>query len=122
MDGALGLAKSASLGKAWDHFSCCRVSDIEKGWDMDPFAAGLQCLPLDTSFLEQQNINTKKLYETKNNCVHVQLEQILDPKDTEIKKKKKQLLLLRNLEQKQGVRSKGRVLHVPPALKAPKGR
>ena len=44
----------------------------------------LQCLHLDTPLLQQQN--TKKLYGTKNNCVHVQLGQILEPKDTEIKK------------------------------------
>ena len=36
----------------------------------------LQCLHLDTPLLEQQD--TKKLYGTKNNCVHVQLGQILD--------------------------------------------
>ena len=72
---------------------------------------------LDTPLLEQLNINTKKLDETKN-CVHVQLEQMLDPKRP--KKTKTQLPLLRSLEQKQGLRSKGRVLHVPPALKAPK--
>ena len=39
----------------------------------------LQCLHLDTPLLEQQN--TQKLYGTKNNCVHVQLGRILDPKD-----------------------------------------
>ena len=44
-----------------------------------PSAAVLQCLHLDTPLLEQLNINTKKLDETKN-CVHVQLEQMLDPK------------------------------------------
>ena len=40
----------------------------------------LQCLHLDTPLLQQQNI--KKLYWTKNECVHEQLGQILDPKDT----------------------------------------
>ena len=104
MDGARGLAKFASLGKAWDHFSCCRVSDTEKGWDMEPFAAGLQCLPLDTSLLEQQNINTKKLYETKNNCVHVQLEQMLDPKDTETNKQTKKPIAT---SEKPGAKARG---------------
>ena len=41
---------------------------IETGWDLGPFAAMLQCLHLDTRLPEQQN--TKKLYGTKNNCVH----------------------------------------------------
>ena len=113
MDGTLGSATFASLGKAWDHFSHCRVRDIGISWDVGPFAARLQCLHLDTPLLKQLNINTKKLDETKNNCVHVQLEQMLDPKDTETKKTKTQLPLLRSLEQKQGVRSKGRVLLVP---------
>ena len=47
---------------------------------LGPFAGVLQCLYLDTPLLQQQN--TKKLYGTKNNCVHVHLWQILDPKDT----------------------------------------
>ena len=38
----------------------------ERGWDLEPFAAGLQCVHLDTPLLEQQN--TKKLYVTTNNC------------------------------------------------------
>ena len=40
----------------------------------------LQSLHLDTPLLEQQN--TKELYGTKHNRMHVQLGQILDPKDT----------------------------------------
>ena len=39
----------------------------ETGWDLGPFAAGLQCLHLDTPLLQQQN--TKKLSGTKNNCM-----------------------------------------------------
>ena len=46
----------------------------------------LQCLHLDTPLLEQQD--TKKLFGTKNNCVHVQLGQILDKRD---QKKKKEI-------------------------------
>ena len=46
---------------------------VETSWDLGPFAA-----VLDTPLLKQQN--TKKLYGTKNNCVHAQLGQILDPK------------------------------------------
>ena len=38
----------------------------------------LQCLHLDKRLLEQQN--TKKLYGTKNSCVHVHLGQIMDNK------------------------------------------
>ena len=52
----------------------------ETGWDLGPFAAVLQCLHLDTPLLKQQN--TKRLYGTKTNCVHAQLGQILDPKDS----------------------------------------
>ena len=61
---------------------------------------------------------TEKLYSTKNNCVHGQLGQILDPKDTKrkTKKKKKQLPFLKTQEQKQRVGSKSRVLSMPPAL------
>ena len=54
-------------------------------WDLGPFAEVLQCLHLDTPLLQKQN--TKKLYGTKNNCVHAQLGQILDPKDTKRPKK-----------------------------------
>ena len=59
-------------------------------WDPSP-----QCLQLDKLLLQQQN--TKKLFGTKNNCVHEQLEQILDTKDTKVTKKI-QLLLLKSLE------------------------
>ena len=45
---------------------------------MGPFAAVQQSVHLDTPLLELQN--TKKIYGTKNNCVDVQLEQILDQK------------------------------------------
>ena len=43
-----------------------------------PFAAVQQSLYLDTPLLELQSM--KKIYGIKNNCVHVQLEQILDQK------------------------------------------
>ena len=85
---------------------------VRQAWDLGPFAGELEYLHLDTSLLEQQN--TKKLYGTKNNCVHQQLGQILDPKDT--KRSKYQLLLLRGLEQKLRVGCKSRVLHMTPAL------
>ena len=45
-----------------------KVTITETGWDLGPSAAVLQCLYLDTPLLQQQN--TKKLYGTKNNCVH----------------------------------------------------
>ena len=80
---------------------CCLLSvyvlPIETGWD-----PRLQCLYLDTPLLQQQH--TKQLYGAKNNCVHAQLGQILDPKDT--KRQKIQLPLLQSLELKQSVRSK----------------
>ena len=44
----------------------------------------LQSLHLNTRLLQQQN--TKKLHGTKNNHMHAQLGQILDPKDTETNK------------------------------------
>ena len=55
------------------------LSATETGWDLGPWAAVLQCLHLDTPLLEQ---NTKKLNGTKNNGMHIQLGQTLDPKDT----------------------------------------
>ena len=48
----------------------------ETGWDLGPFAVVLQCSHLDTHLLKPQN--TKKLYGTKNNCVHIKI--ILDQK------------------------------------------
>ena len=38
----------------------------------------LRCLHMDKRLLKQQN--TKKLYGTKNSCVHMQLGQIMDNK------------------------------------------
>ena len=52
-------------------------------WDLGPFAAML--LPGHTSPLAQ---NRKKLYGTKNNCMHVQLDQILDKRYKETKQPK----------------------------------
>ena len=46
--------------------------------------AVLQCLHLDTPLLEQPN--TKKPYGAKNNCMHVQLGQIVDERYKETKK------------------------------------
>ena len=61
---------------------------------LDPL---LLCLYLDTCLLEQQN--TKKLWGTKNNCVHEQWGQIyLGPQD--IKRPKTQLPFLKSWEQK----------------------
>ena len=48
--------------------------------------------------------------------MHAQLGAILDSKDTE-RPLKAQLPLLKSLEQKQGVRSKRRVLGMPPAYR-----
>ena len=47
----------------------------ETGWNLGTSPV-LQCLPLDSPLLQQQN--TKKLYGTKNNCLPVQWGQILD--------------------------------------------
>ena len=80
-------------------------------------AAMLQCLHLDTPLLELQN--TEKLYGTKNNCVHAQLGQILDPKDT--KGQKTQLPFLKSQEQKLGVRTTAEYYACPPTLNTTKG-
>ena len=54
-------------------------------WDkLGPETLLLQCLHRDTPRLQERN--TKKLYGTKNNCVHVQLVQILDKGYKETKK------------------------------------
>ena len=55
------------------------LSPCETAWDPLP-----QGLYLDIPLLEQQN--TKKLYGTKNNCMHAQLRQILDKRHKETKK------------------------------------
>ena len=45
-----------------------------------------------TSLLEQQNAKKKKKkYRTKNNCMHMQLDQILDPQNSKTKKSSWQL-------------------------------
>ena len=90
---------------------------MRQAWDLGPFAALLQSLHLDTPLLELQN--TKKLYGTKNNCVHAQWGQILDPKDTKGKKNKTkqnktQLPFLQRPEQKL-VGSNSLVLRMPPS-------
>ena len=64
----------------------------------------LQCLHLDTSLLLEHQ-HTKKLYGTKNNCVHVESGPMLDERYKETKKS--QLPLLKSLEQKQGT------VHIP---------
>ena len=83
---------------------------------MGPFAAVLRCLQPDLPPLKQQNKN--KLYGSKNTCMPTQLGQILDPNDTETKI---QLPLLQSLEQKQGVRSKRRILSMSPVHTTTKG-
>ena len=69
----------------------------EMGWDLELFAAGLQCLQLDTPLLEQHD--TKKLDVTKNNraCpVGANSEQKTQ------KDQNTQLTPLKSLRQKQG--------------------
>jgi len=52
--------------------------ELRQAWNLGPFVAVLKSLYLDTSLLKLQY--TKKLYGTKNYCVHVQLGQTLDQK------------------------------------------
>ena len=77
------------------------MTGCETGWDLGPFAGNwaplLQCLHLDTLLFEQQN--TKKLYGTKNNCMHAQYRANPGQK---IQRPKSQWKLLKSLEQKQG--------------------
>ena len=87
---------------------------VRQAGTWDPW---LQSLHLNTRLLQQQN--TKKLHGTKNNHMHAQLGQILDPKDT--KRPINPLSLLKSLEPRQGVRSKSRVLHTPPAHNTTQG-
>ena len=108
-------------------------------WDQGPFAAMLQCLHLDKTLFQQQS--TKKLKGTRNNCkcswdnfwahvhpwlIHVNIWQkplqyckVISFQNKLIKFFKKdqkpQLLLLKSQEQKPRVRSKSRVLGMPPA-------
>ena len=56
----------------WRHVCSECTGPSERGWDLGPFAAALQCLS-NKPLLEQQN--AKKLYGTKNNCMHAQLGQ-----------------------------------------------
>ena len=110
---------------------CCLSGECEVSWDLGPFAAVLQCLHLDKPLLQQQS--TKKLYGTKNNCVYVQLGQILDQKiqrrKTKQKKNKKQQQQKKNPtaiseepEAKLGAGSERRVQYMPFALTTTKGR
>ena len=57
-----------------------QAQSLVRRWfcNQGPLAAVLQSLHLDTPLLKQQN--TKKLYGTKNNCVHAQLGQMMDDK------------------------------------------
>ena len=91
---------------------CCKhfAGRVETGWDLGPFAVMLQCLHLDKPLLQQQN--TKKLYGTKNNCLHVQLGQIMDKKIQKTKKLNCHFWR---------ARSKSRVLRMPPALNTTRG-
>ena len=88
------------------------------GWGPGPFAAVLQSLYLDTPLLEQWY--TKKLYGTKNNSMHAQLGQILDPKDTK-RSKNPTGHFWGAWSKKQGVRNKSRVLSMSPALSSTRG-
>ena len=85
---------------------------MRQAWDWDPL---LQCLYLDAPLLQQQN--TKKLYGTKNNCVHVLLGQIHWSKFWTQRVQRDQKLqppLLRSLGQKQGFGEQNkRTMHSP---------
>ena len=88
-------------------------SQTETSWGLGPFAAVLQCLFLGILLLQLQNM--KRLHGAKNNCMHAQSGQILDQK---IQKGKTPNYHFRRIgsNKKLGVRSKSRVLHMPPAL------
>ena len=67
----------------------------ERVWDLDCL---LQCLNLGMHLPEQQN--TRKLYGTKNDCMHAQLGQILNKRYRD--QKNVSTAILRSLKQKQG--------------------
>ena len=76
-----------------------------QAWDPLP-----QCFHLDTTLLQQQN--TKKVYGTKNEYVHEQLGQILDPKDT--KRPKNPTATFEEPGTKTGcLKQKKSIMHVP---------
>jgi len=81
--------------------ACCQT-----GWDLGPFAVVLQCLHLDTSLLKQQN--TKKLCKTERMCSWGRLDKrYKSPKNPSATFEEPGV-------KKQRVRSKSRVLHMPP--------
>ena len=109
--GAKGMGKQGPNGQG----SNCTIDELkgawlptqepqgngtkQTGWDLRPetWDPLLLYLYLDTRLLEQPN--TKKLWGTKNNCVHEQWGQIyLGPQD--IKRPKTQLPFLKSWEQK----------------------
>ena len=92
----------------------------ETGWELGPLAPLLQILPRDTPLLYLQNTN--KLYGTKNNRVHEQLEQILDQKIQKSKNTTKPPTApSEEPGAKTGCQEQSRVLYMPLALYATKG-
>lgn len=89
----------------------------------DPLLQVLQCLLLNKPLLQQRN--TKKPHGTKNNCMPVQLGQILDKRHKKTKNNNKnnnQTKPTATSEElsKHNVGSKTRVLHMPSAVTPPK--
>ena len=101
----VGLGCSTHLGSSRNP----SPSQIETG-ELEPFVAMLRRLHLDTAQA------TKKLHETKNNCMLGQLRQFWT-KDT---KRPKAYCHLKSQEQNQGAGSKSRILNMPPALNTTK--
>ena len=81
LTGTVSLSETPSILTCWIPLPTFLFGT---GLELGPSAAVLQCLRLNPPLLEQQN--TKRLHETKNDCVKVQLGQILDKgyKETKI--------------------------------------
>ena len=69
---------------------------LETAWDLGPFT--VTAATLAPGQASSPATKYKKLYETKNNCVHAQVGQIMDKRH----KKTEKLLLVRSQEQKAG--------------------
>ena len=58
-----------------------RRDSTETGWDLRPGTVGCNAAMPAPGHISPLAKSTKKWYGTKNNCVHAQLGQILDPKN-----------------------------------------
>ena len=84
-----------------------RSQNVRQSWDLRPFAAVLQHLPLCSSYSIQRNY-----VGLENNCIQAQLGQIQDQKILK-DKNKNELLFLKSQEPKTGRKSRSGTTHAP---------